>query len=268
MPHVQVIGTAWDRCLEDYAYTRDFDNTGWAWEFLRHNRSYARDYRLCRAGHPLAIRHVSGTTLYRLKRRFPAAEAWGLVLFSDPAKSAQHVDVFWLPDLLHHIAYCDCNFESFDRAEMISLSDFAARRSIMLDFGGEHLRLRGQKMSADMLIKNGTILFGKNAVTFKHMGLATALQHYETLKLLQRFTGDKTRAGFKTPVQTSKYLNYLIALEGYLEGRSYRDIANVLFGKEAVGAHWTSDSRGYKSATRRAVAAGIALMNSGYRDLL
>ena len=66
----------------------------------------------------------------------------------------------------------------------------------------------------------------------------------------------------------SKYLDYLIALDGHLAGRSYRDIAEVLYGKERVGSHWTDDTRWMKSKVRRAVERGIALMNGGYRELL
>ena len=96
MPHALRSGTAWDGQIEDYAYTRALDGTGWAWEFLRRNEDYCRDYRMNRAGHPVAIRHVSGATLYRPQRRFLAAEVWGLSLFADPEKSALDQDIFWL----------------------------------------------------------------------------------------------------------------------------------------------------------------------------
>jgi hypothetical protein len=69
-------------------------------------------------------------------------------------------------------------------------------------------------------------------------------------------------------VRDSKYFDYLVALDGHLAGRSYRDIAEVLYGTDRIGSYWTDDSRGYKSKVRRAVACGLALMNNGYRDLL
>ena len=45
MPHARKTGTAWDRKREDYAYTRELEGTGWAWEFLRRNASYRDDFR-------------------------------------------------------------------------------------------------------------------------------------------------------------------------------------------------------------------------------
>jgi hypothetical protein len=268
MPHVRMRGTAWDRCREDYAYTREFDLTGWAWEFLRHNKDYCQDYRTCRAGRPCAINHVSGATVFRLRRRFLAAETWGLVVFSDPSRSVFEASVFWLPELLHHVALCDCQPETDRSAEPLALSHFHARRSILVGMHGEQIALQGVGTSANLLVSSGTLLFGESSVTFRHKGLATASRHCETVKVLKRLIGKPSNLQVKSRALHSKYLNYLIALEGHLEGRSYRDIALVLFGKDAVGTHWTNDTRGYKSAVRRAVAAGIELMNHGYRNLL
>jgi hypothetical protein len=61
---------------------------------------------------------------------------------------------------------------------------------------------------------------------------------------------------------------YLIALDGHLAGRSYREIAQVIYGVERVKDVWTSESQFLKDRVRRAVMRGIELMNGGYRDLL
>ena len=66
----------------------------------------------------------------------------------------------------------------------------------------------------------------------------------------------------------SKYRDYLLALDGRLAGRSYRDIAEVLYGSDTIGTTWADDTRGLKSKVRRAVDCGLALMNGGYRELL
>ena len=61
---------------------------------------------------------------------------------------------------------------------------------------------------------------------------------------------------------------YLIALDGHIAGRSYREIAQVIYGVERVKDVWTSESQFLKDRVRRAVVRGIELMNGGYRDLL
>jgi hypothetical protein len=65
-----------------------------------------------------------------------------------------------------------------------------------------------------------------------------------------------------------KYLQYLVALDGRLANRSYREIAELLYGAERVAPFWANDTRAYKSKVRRTVAKGVALMNGGYRTLL
>jgi hypothetical protein len=89
MPQVQKTETAWECSVDDYAYTRGLDHTGWAWEFLRRNEDYQRDFRINRAGHPLPTKHISGAVVLRLRRRFLDAQKWGLHCFADPYKSAR-----------------------------------------------------------------------------------------------------------------------------------------------------------------------------------
>jgi hypothetical protein len=111
-------------------------------------------------------------------------------------------------------------------------------------------------------------LFGSSKVTFQHDGLATASRQHETLTILRKLAYAAANSETGKATSDSKYLDYLIALDGHLDGRSYRDIAEILYGKDRVGTHWTDDTRWMKSKVRRAVERGIALMNGGYRDLL
>ena len=57
------------------------------------------------------------------------------------------------------------------------------------------------------------------------------------------------------------------ALDGWLEGNSYREIAEGLFGRQRIhGRSWKSHD--LRSRTIRLVQDGIALMRGGYRALL
>lgn len=268
MPHARVTGTAWDRHREDYAYTRELDFTGWAWEFLRRNEAFRRECRLNRVGHPTAIRLVSGTTLYRPRRRFLAAEEWGLALFVDPDKTALEADVFWLPEQLRYVVQCHCKPTNDNGAEQLSLHLFHGRRAVLSGPAHEQVTVQGTRKSASLVVTSGSILFGKSAVMFLHEGLNSATRHHETLTNLRQLTIEAANVEVTKACPDYKYLDYLIALDGQLEGRTYRDIAEVLYGKDRVGTHWTDDTRWMKSKVRRAVAQGLALMNGGYRDLL
>jgi hypothetical protein len=59
----------------------------------------------------------------------------------------------------------------------------------------------------------------------------------------------------------------LRALDGWLEGNSYREIAEGLFGKERlIGRSWRDHD--LRSQSIRLVQSGVALMRGGYRALL
>jgi hypothetical protein len=61
-------------------------------------------------------------------------------------------------------------------------------------------------------------------------------------------------------------LHTLQALDATLAGASLREIAEGLFGAEAVTAGWYADG-GLRSRVRRLVGRGRALMRGGYRRL-
>lgn len=59
----------------------------------------------------------------------------------------------------------------------------------------------------------------------------------------------------------------LCALDGHLDGASYRVIAEVLFGRNRIPERaWKTHE--LRSRTIRLVQAGLALMRGGYRALL
>lgn len=66
---------------EAYDHVRFLTRSRLAWEYLRRNEDYRRDWRISAAGRPRPIALTTGTTLIRLRRRFLRAEAWGLCSF-------------------------------------------------------------------------------------------------------------------------------------------------------------------------------------------
>jgi hypothetical protein len=268
MPQVRKTGTAWELCLDDYAYTRGLDHTGWAWEFLRRNEDYKLDYRTNLAGHPVPIKHISGAVVLRLRRRFLDAEKWGLHCFADPYKSARDAHVFWLADHLKSAVSCNLRVANDNEAGALSLASFVGRRRVLVTPNEEFLVIADHQMSACMVVKNATFLIGNSTVTFEILGLEEPDKTFEVIRTLRAMRSNQCAQGKFQGEHRSKYFDYLLALDGHLAGRSYRDIAEVLYGADRIGQYWTDDSRGYKSKVRRAVERGLALMNGGYRALL
>jgi hypothetical protein len=268
MPHARKTGTAWDIAKDDFAYTRDLDRTGWAWEFLRLNEAYQKDYRLNWAGAPLAVSHESGGSIYRPSKRFLDAEDWGLAFFADPEKSTHETDVFWLPELVTHTVHCQTGAADEKTQEPLSLMSFRGRHAVLDGPDREQIKISSRNASVNLLVDGGTFLCGDRAIFFGHEGFNTESQYRVAIQILKRFTVPSTTKIDETTADDSKYLDYLIALEGHLEGRSYREIATVLYGNSRIRETWNHDTHGYKLRVRRAVAQGLYLMNQGYRKLL
>lgn len=89
------------------------------------------------------------------------------------------------------------------------------------------------------------------------------------LRLWRRLTqGAAEPPATLTPQQRARLIETLRALDARLSDASTREIASALFGVERVppGPEWKSHD--LRSRTKRLVAAGLAFMNGGYRDLL
>jgi len=74
------------------------NDADWAWEFLRRNPDYKRDYRLSRIYHLNFTNHPSGTAFLRIRRQCPFAVKWGLLHMSDPDLSSGDAYIAWHSD--------------------------------------------------------------------------------------------------------------------------------------------------------------------------
>ncbi|QLC24879.1 hypothetical protein HFP57_07455 [Parasphingopyxis algicola] len=83
-----------------YDYLARLSKPSLAWECVRRNTRLHRDALHCRAGAPRPFRTSAGITLYRLRRSFAAAEAWGLHWIADPALSARQTIPLWRAEML------------------------------------------------------------------------------------------------------------------------------------------------------------------------
>ena len=268
MPQVRKSGTAWERRLDDYAYTKGLDGPGWAWEFLRRNDKFLIECRSSRAGLPVEIKHTSGTIYLRPRRKFLRAEAWGLMLFPNPKKSANETPVFWDSDTLTHSANATLLHANDNADETLSLNDFECQRVVLVNNRTEHVIVRSAQESVRLCLMGQSILFGKCKCIFHVEGFSNVNRFTETLRTLSKLR-DQTTPAINQQRQFESHLrDYLVALDGHLAGRSYRDIAEVIYGSDRVKNVWTNETRFLKETVRRAVRRGIQYMESEYRTLL
>ena len=268
MPQVRLTGTAWGRRLEDYAYTKGLDRPGWAWEFLRRNATYVGDFESHSSTVRLVTTHPIDVMVYQLQLRVESAEKWGLAAFTDPTRPAQDAVLFWLPSYMNSVVQCHAKPANDNHLHHVNLSHFKGQKSVLLTSAGEYLVVRDHHNTARLIITGKSILTGDCVLTFSSEGIENAISRLHALRDLQQFMSFSPK--FLAPVWSSncKYRDYLVALDGHLAHRTYRDIGEVLYGSERVKDVWTNETRHLKDKVRRAVQAGIELMNGGYIKLL
>ncbi|MDH1270521.1 DUF2285 domain-containing protein [Rhizobium pusense] len=70
-----------------------------------------------------------------------------------------------------------------------------------------------------------------------------------------------------TPQQRRRFRHILQAVDGHMNGASYREIAEVVFGVDRIAAeHWKTSA--LRDATIDLVKDGHLLIDGGYRRLL
>ncbi len=87
-------------------------------------------------------------------------------------------------------------------------------------------------------------------------------------RLAALYRGDDDRDDGSWSPGAMRLRNALIALDGRIAGRSYREIAIVLYGEARVAEEWSDIGRILKNRTIRAAKRGRALMQGDYVKLL
>jgi hypothetical protein len=155
-----------------------------------------------------------------------------------------------------------------DGAASILMPALPCLEHILIDArGSQHVVLRGNGATMQLLIEGADIAAGPVALAFAVRGVGAIRDACRDLALLGRIlapAGRVRRIARWTPT-TLKLRDALIALDGRAAGASHRDIAVVLHGNAYVAANWMA---GLKERVRRNLARGVALADGGYRALL
>jgi len=221
----------------------DLSVPAFAWEFLRRNPYYQDDWR--------SARHVDAETI---------DPRWGLRFAADPNLPADDAEVFWRGDVAPGIVVpMTVTGGSAARAKPRRWPAGVYRRAD----DGLHVRLHAH---LQLLLPRDAKADEPLAVLLAYDGdLGVRVRAVETL---ERLSGGRRPPGSRlNSAQRGRLARSLVALDGALQGRSYRSIADELFGSDRLDAEaWRTAS--LRGVTIRLVRAGRALMNGGYLDLL
>ncbi|MCK1274406.1 DUF2285 domain-containing protein [Bradyrhizobium sp. 61] len=247
-----------------------YDLSDWAWEFLRRNPDYAKEWRASVPRRLPVVTLSDGTQMLRLRRRYPRAERWGLYAFADPSVAARQAPVFWLPSVNRRLVRARYAKPAHRNEEASPLAAFKVDRSAIIGVDGiPVVILKGQGSHVALELQDAPVLTTPSRLVYELDGLDDLSAQTERLKTLQRFTKRSREGDARSPFANDERLQHaLIALDESMNGKTYRQIAIAIFGEERVAAEWGGTSQFLKDRTRRLVAKGHELMAGGYRDLL
>lgn len=268
MPTFPKAGTAWAKSLEDYACTRTLDRAGWAWEFLRRNQHFCADFKNHDDDLNTKITELGSIHCIEMGQRNLVAEKWHLLTFASLDLSACGSHVFWDASSLPQLLYFKSSRALKLGQRNFELNCIAGQKSVLRLQGVEYVVIQRPENSVRLAGTGCSLISGSCDIKFEISGLSEVTPQLDAIKLLARFTRE---VDDKPSLDVQHYpllLSYLIALDGHLEGKTYRQIAEVLYGADRVSNIWICQSSFMKDKVRRAVKRGINYMEGEYLTLL
>lgn len=233
-----------------YLYTLHLDGPALAWEYLRRNPNYRLDW-------------------LRRRRRPDAAHRWGLRLLEDPALDARDAHPAWFPD---HDAVVQLYPDADPPPEAYAFEFWRVPGRKHLIHDGKRLVLVSRWPGCCLRLALAPGLEDGMAYLYAIRACATPCARYRALvaeldKLTALPDAVPAAVAYSRPTLAAvQELHTLQALDATLAGTSLREVAEGLFGVDAVAADWHPDSA-LRARVRRLVRRGEALMRGGYRSL-
>lgn len=233
-----------------YLYVLHLDDLALAWEYLRRHPDYRRDW--------LFRRHQPET-----------AQTWGLGLLEDPTLDARDAHPVWLPG---HPCTAQLHPDIDPPPDAVVFEFWRIPGHKHLIHDGRRLILATHWPGCCLRLTLAPGLEDGMAYVYAIRACDMPCVRHCTLqaeldKLAVAHEGTPAAVARPRPAPTAlQELHTLQALDATLAGASLREVAEGLFGTDAVLKGWYADG-GLRSRVRRLVRRGQGLMRGGYRRL-
>lgn len=229
-----------------YLYTVHLDGPSLAWEYLRRNPDYQRDWQ---------HRHSDDTRPQR----------WCLRHFENPVCDARCAQPTWLAEVNTAIPV-HMDDDPPVGAPIFCLWDIPGHKTLTDD--GQHLRLTsfvGRQVARMMIARN---LEDGMPYAYAVRAGQQACARWRAIEAQLAVLDTESVASHPRPNRAAlAHMRSLQALDGVLAGASQREVAEGVFGSKAVAERWYADGD-LRAQVRRVIRSGHALMTGGYRHLL
>lgn len=234
------------------------DRAGFAWEFLRRNPEYRKDYSRIAEGADGAA-HAAATV----------GERWGLAFRLPPELPAAEASVLWRPELLPHSVIVVPAPDGFDGVRRFRLADLSPWSVEFRQSRDLHVMLKDAAGAQQLWLRD--LRPGQSMAVLIPLDEHIPLRFRGLSRLQRRLAGEAVAPAPKDWALTTRLRRRLVlmvrALDGHMAQATYREIAAALYGHDVVARYsWKTSS--IRSQTIRLVKDAIATMKGGYRRLL
>lgn len=235
-----------------YLYILHLDRPALAWEYLRRNAVYRRQWR------EGALIAGDASSVH-----------WGCSVPENPDVDGRDAQPIWISDP-PEIVRVTASERSIEASDLFSVWALPGRRR--LSYAHTHLELHATRAldSARLRMDHSVVDGNPYAYVVRADGLLRERLH-AVCQYAERFGCSRTTKRTSRPVRFDRHAlthtRTLQAVDGAHAGASHRDIAVALFGATDVSQRWTPDSE-LRAQVRYLIRRGRALVNGGYRSLL
>ena len=252
-------------------------NAIWAWEFLRRNQTYQKDYLKHFEDGPKSFELPTGSQLIVGERRYRAARKWGLLFFASPFKAAYDAGVFWKPSVFPAtvpVALRNLEREQQrerlgqrEQSDMVILSDLCCRRFIFESINrSRHILLAPRRYWIQLYCDSQHPLDDKAVISFRIHGARHANKRISSVQQLLRLHKSSGRninaIGYRRNIVPLS--DAIAALDIKQSGGTYSDIASAINPPEIVEAQKAAA----KQKAVRALQRGELYRDGKYLELL
>ena len=243
-------------CSAAYAYVLHLDPASRAWEYLRRNPRYQRDW-----------------VRYRRSASQRVAGRWGLAALVDPRLDARQVSPVWVIGTTPPVTLVRGEMRHVQMhattAELFSLWRLAGRKTVLDD--GSGLRLVVRLFSKEAQVRLGDRLTSGDRLAYQIPAAGddrAAWNALTSFRALILAAGDGRESSRERPLRADLFhVRALQVLDGLAAGASQREFAVAFFGAVAVARGWQPDGA-IRAQVRYLIRRAQALMAGKYRELI
>ena len=265
--------------MQQYGKAADirWPNAIWAWEFLRRNKHYQKDYFKHHQDGPKIYELPSGSQLIVGERRYRAARKWGLLFFADPLKAAHEAGVFWKPSVFPATIPVSLRnperekqrerLEKWENSDLVIISDLCCRRYIFESINqSRHVVLAPRRYWIQLYCDSAHPLDDQALISIRIDGARHAnkrMSSFQQLLRLHKSSGRDIRAiGYRRNI--APLSNAITALDIKNTGGSYGDISKAITDIDIID----TQKAAAKQKAVRALQRGELYRDGKYLELL